>query len=76
MSPYLFGIGMEYLLMYVSMLRDDPRYGFHPKCKNVEVISLLFVDDLLIVSKLNHYFFMVVQERFKQFSMAYAYGEE
>lgn len=68
MSPCLFAIGMEYLSRCLNTLKIDPRFSFHPKCKRVGLISLLFADDLLIFSQASQTSVQVVRQQFLHFS--------
>jgi hypothetical protein len=48
-SPYLFVIAMEILsLLLEESTRDNPQFGFHPKCYGLRLNHLCFADDLLI----------------------------
>nr|GEW76997.1 putative reverse transcriptase domain-containing protein [Tanacetum cinerariifolium] len=49
-SPYLFTIVMEMLNLFVKrQIRNDSRFIYHSACKKMEISSLYFVDDLLML---------------------------
>ncbi|XP_058776177.1 uncharacterized protein LOC131650488 [Vicia villosa] len=42
---------MEYLTRVLLQLVNNPRFHYHSKCKKLKLISLTFVDDLLLFSR-------------------------
>ncbi|GJZ85566.1 RNA-directed DNA polymerase, eukaryota, reverse transcriptase zinc-binding domain protein [Tanacetum coccineum] len=49
-SPYLFTLVMEVLnLMIKRHIRNDKRFKYHPGCQKLEISSLYFTDDLLML---------------------------
>ncbi|XP_062114489.1 uncharacterized mitochondrial protein AtMg01250-like [Humulus lupulus] len=67
-SPLLFVMVMDYLtrlLLKASMEKD---FKFHPLCKSLKLVSLCFVDDLLLFCKANPRSVMIIQQVFKAFT--------
>lgn len=64
MSPYLFSICMEYLSRSLNALKNSMWFGFHPKCRRVGVISLLFTDNLLVFAKADKVSLGLVKSKF------------
>ena len=50
LSPFPFCIAMEYFSRVLQQKKGRD-FKFHPKCKKVGIMELLFADDLLIFSK-------------------------
>jgi hypothetical protein len=50
LSPYLFVLAMEELLLLLEEAATSPLFSFHPKCKVVRLNHLCFADDLLVFS--------------------------
>ena len=49
-SPYLFTLVMEVLtLMIKKQIRNEGRFKYHAHCKELELASLCFTDDLLLL---------------------------
>ncbi|XP_020262879.1 uncharacterized protein LOC109838860 [Asparagus officinalis] len=57
---------MEYLSRKLGMLQNDRFFMFHPKCRQLKITHLIFVDDLLLFAKGDvysvHKFFQCVKE--------------
>lgn len=51
LSAYLFIVVMELLTQMLNKLVGLKLFHLHPKCKNPQIVSLLFVDDLIILCK-------------------------
>lgn len=47
MSPFLFALGMEYLLGCLQVETAAPEFNFHPRFKKLGITHMMFVDDLL-----------------------------
>lgn len=50
-SPYLFGICMEYLSQLLHQHTRGLDFHFHPKCEDLRITHLAYADDLLFFSK-------------------------
>lgn len=48
LSPYLFVVCMNVLSRMLDDAAARGRFGFHPKCKNINLTHLCFADDLMI----------------------------
>ncbi|XP_071727817.1 uncharacterized protein [Rutidosis leptorrhynchoides] len=49
MSPYLFTLAMEVLLLILKRnIRKSRSFRYHPKCAKLEIVNLCFADDLFI----------------------------
>lgn len=48
LSPYLFVICMNVLSKMLDKATRQGKVGYHPRCKNIELTHLCFVDDLMI----------------------------
>lgn len=48
LSPYLFVICMNVLSSMLDKAVERNLVGYHPKCKNIQVIHLCFADDLMV----------------------------
>ncbi|XP_062118996.1 uncharacterized protein LOC133832701 [Humulus lupulus] len=55
-SPLLFVLVMEYLTRLLQFGAMHHDFRFHPLCKNLKIINLCFVDDLVIFCKANRAF--------------------
>lgn len=51
LSPYLFVLYMDYLSRVLGQLQHNPRFSFHPRCKNLNLTHVCFADDLLLFAK-------------------------
>lgn len=51
MSPLLFVLIMEYLTRILSSKAKIQGMGYHPGCRPVELVSLCFADDLILLSR-------------------------
>ncbi|XP_062114943.1 uncharacterized protein LOC133828913 [Humulus lupulus] len=67
-SPLLFVIVMEYLTRSLFQATKEKGFKFHPLCKSLNIISLCFVDDLLIVCKANTSSIQIIQHTLDDFS--------
>ncbi|KAL0407814.1 UNVERIFIED_CONTAM: hypothetical protein Sradi_1715800 [Sesamum radiatum] len=60
MSPYLFVLAMEVLhLLLLQRVEQSERFQFHWLCKDVDLLSLCFVDDLLIFCRADEHSMML-----------------
>ena len=48
MSPYLFVISMNVLSKLLDEAAKNGEVGYHPRCKNIDLTHLCFVDDLMV----------------------------
>lgn len=53
LSPYLFIMCMEVLSKLLDKTAHEGDFGYHPKCKDLSLTHLIFVDDLVIFSEAN-----------------------
>lgn len=51
MSPFIFGIIMEYLNRYLNRLKQERSFNFQPRCSKLGITHLSFADDLLLFVK-------------------------
>ncbi|XP_062093919.1 uncharacterized protein LOC133799949 [Humulus lupulus] len=51
LSPFLFVLIMEYLTQRLQLAALDSSFRYHPMCKSLNLLSLCFVDDLLLFCK-------------------------
>lgn len=51
LSPFLFAICLEALSRSLKCMSTSPAFGFHPKCKHLNITHLAFADDLLLFSR-------------------------
>ncbi|XP_062080302.1 uncharacterized protein LOC133785056 [Humulus lupulus] len=69
-SLLLFVIVMEYLTRSLFQAAKGKGFKFHPLCKSLNLISLCFADDLLIVCKANTSSIQIIQHTLEEFSAA------
>ncbi|VFQ77236.1 unnamed protein product [Cuscuta campestris] len=50
-SPLLFTLVMEYLTIAFSFYSNNDRFKFHPRCKALKLINIVFADDLIVACK-------------------------
>lgn len=50
-SPFLFTIYLEVLSRVLKRMSRSPYFGYHPKCMNLHITHLAYVDDLPLLSK-------------------------
>ena len=48
LSPLLFVLGMEYFSRTLMVAGGNNQFKFHPRCKNLKLNHLCFVDDLML----------------------------
>lgn len=53
LSPLLFVLSMDYLSRLLKVVKDNPKYKFHPNCKKLGITHLLSADDLILFSKVD-----------------------
>lgn len=70
MSPYLFVLAMKYLNRKLNWLDKDKGFHYHPRCKNLEIKHISFVDDLLLFCKAKITSVTHIQEAFHNLSKA------
>ena len=51
LSPILFVLTMEYLSRLLKQVSQQHDFRFHPYCKQLGLIHLMFADDLILFSK-------------------------
>ncbi|XP_074315218.1 uncharacterized protein LOC141651402 [Silene latifolia] len=69
-SPLLFTLCMEYLSRVLDEVCSLPGFKFHPLCKGLKLVHLIFNDDLLIFCKGDLRSVVSIMEVFKCFSAA------
>ena len=50
LSPYLFVIVMDVLSKLLDKAASTQKFGYHPRCKNLNLTHLAFADDLMVLS--------------------------
>ncbi|XP_074265679.1 uncharacterized protein LOC141588123 [Silene latifolia] len=70
LSPLLFTIAMEYLSRVLTYVTDTMKFKYHPLCASLKLSHLMFADDLLLFSKGDVGFIMVLLRAFATFSKA------
>ncbi|KAL0455390.1 UNVERIFIED_CONTAM: LINE-1 reverse transcriptase [Sesamum latifolium] len=69
MSPYLFVLAMEVLqLLLLQSVDQSEFFQFHWKCKEVNLLSLCFADDLLLFCKADERSMMLFREGLETFA--------
>lgn len=63
-SPLLFVLVTEYLHMCLGNLKDRPDFNFHPKYDQHNLISISFVDDLMLFSRGDKTSVQILMEEF------------
>ena len=48
LSPLLFVLVMGYLSRSLKIASATPSFKYHPRCKRLELVHLMFADDLLL----------------------------
>jgi hypothetical protein len=69
-SPLLFVIVMEYLHRKLQTLSQIPDFNFHSKCEKLEIINLIFADDLLIFTRGDAKSVDLVMAKLQDFSLS------
>ncbi|XP_062113347.1 uncharacterized protein LOC133824478 [Humulus lupulus] len=69
-SPLLFVIVMEYLTRSIFQAAKGKGFKFHPLCKSLNIISLYFADDFLVLCKANTSSIQIIQHALDEFSAA------
>lgn len=69
MFPYLFVLAMEYLQREMDVLKGNPQFHFHPKCKKFGVAPICFAYNLLISCKADLESIRSLQEAFHRLSV-------
>ncbi|XP_021728380.1 uncharacterized protein LOC110695460 [Chenopodium quinoa] len=72
MSPFLFSIGMEYLSRCLYELRLTPDFNFTPRCDKLSLTHMMFVDDLLMFSRVDSVSVKLLFQAFSKFFEASA----
>ncbi|XP_062089702.1 uncharacterized protein LOC133796243 [Humulus lupulus] len=67
-SLTLFVIVMDYLTRLLLKASKEKDFRFHPLCKSLNIISLCFADDLLLICKANENVVQIIQRTFEVFS--------
>ncbi|XP_074320087.1 uncharacterized protein LOC141656897 [Silene latifolia] len=70
LSPLLFTIAMEYLSRVLAFVTEHIPFKYHPMCGKLKLSHLMFADDLLLFSKRDVGFIMVLLRAFATFSKA------
>lgn len=73
MCPYLLSFSMEYLSRRLALLKDNKTFGFHPKCKRTNIVSILYADDLIIFCKGEVSSLQLVKKEMEEFSWLLVY---
>lgn len=68
MSPLLFFVCMEYLTRTLKMVGENPLFMFHPRCTEVKLSHLYFVNDMILFCKGDFRSFYLIMQGFKHFS--------
>ncbi|XP_062100567.1 uncharacterized protein LOC133806486 [Humulus lupulus] len=69
-SPLLFVLVMEYLTRLLIQALHHKDFRFHPMCKNLNLVSLCFAEDLVMFLKGNVRSVQILQDGISQFSRA------
>lgn len=64
LSPYFFVLSMEYLNRQLQALKNQLDFNIHPKCGKLSIAHLGFADDLLLFSKGDLTFILMIYEYF------------
>ncbi|KAL0433859.1 UNVERIFIED_CONTAM: hypothetical protein Slati_2720200 [Sesamum latifolium] len=68
MSPYLFVLAMEVLnLLLLQRVEQSEHFQFHWLCKDVDLLSLCFADDLFLFCKADEHSVMLFRDRLQLF---------
>lgn len=67
-SPYLFVLAVEYLSRLFKDLGSNRMFKFHPKCSELQLLHLLFADDMMIFSRADISSPILLMEYFSAFS--------
>ncbi|KAL0415699.1 UNVERIFIED_CONTAM: putative ribonuclease H protein [Sesamum latifolium] len=68
-SPYLFVLAMEVLhLLLLQRVEQSEHFQFYRLCKDVDLLSLCFVDDLLLFCKANEHSVMLFRDGLQLFA--------
>ena len=51
LSPILFILSMEYLSRLFHVQSQTQGFGFHPNCRKLKIVQLMFADDLVLFCK-------------------------
>ncbi|XP_057953868.1 uncharacterized mitochondrial protein AtMg01250-like [Malania oleifera] len=69
LSPLLFVICVEYLSRLLKSLEGKFKFKFHPKCDELKITHLAFVDDLMLFSRGDVVSVGYLMECLKEFSL-------
>jgi len=69
LSPLLFVLTMEYLSRLFKKASLTQGFAFHPNCKKIGLIHLLFADDLILFCKAHPPSLQIMMEAFHQFTL-------
>lgn len=50
-SPFVFAIGMEYLLMCLADLSLNSDFNYHSRCEKLGITHMMFADDMLLLTR-------------------------
>ena len=67
LSPFLFLIAMEAFSRSLSKAALHPRFGFHPKCKRINLSHICFADDIFIFAKGNETSVEIIMDELAKF---------
>ncbi|KAL0427915.1 UNVERIFIED_CONTAM: hypothetical protein Slati_2966300 [Sesamum latifolium] len=69
MSSYLFVLAMEILhLLLLQRVEQSEHFQFHWLCKDVDLLSLCFTDDLLLFCRADEHLVMLFRDRLQLFA--------
>lgn len=51
MSPLLFVLCMDYFSRIMAYIGKQPEFGFHPRCKSLDINNLCFANDVMLFCK-------------------------
>ncbi|GKD06675.1 RNA-directed DNA polymerase, eukaryota, reverse transcriptase zinc-binding domain protein [Tanacetum coccineum] len=69
MSPYLFILVMELLTLIIQRrIRNSNDFRYHHKCKELQLVNLCFVDDLMIFCDGDSVYIGIIKDALNEFS--------
>nr|XP_009605605.1 uncharacterized protein LOC104100140 [Nicotiana tomentosiformis] len=70
MSSFLFAIAMEYLGRKLKALKHEKTFDYHPMCSRLDLTHLSFADDLLLFTRGDTTYVVLLHQKFNTFSEA------